>query len=119
MKSHNKSHNTIRSIKKIRQIVHPITKQELVDIVDIWIDASMKLSEKDLAKMERLLYLQTDVKNTKNIKEDNASMQPRRGDWRKVTDVTFPLTTHLGVYVEKNRRKNEGRRRQKEPEEIF
>ena len=119
MKSHNQSHNTIRSIKKIRQIVHPITKQELVDIVDIWIDASMKLSEKDLAKMERLLYLQTDVKNTKNIKEDNASMQPRRGDWRKVTDVTFPLTTHLGVNVEKNRRKNEGRRRQKKPEEIF
>ena len=50
MKSHNQSHNTIRSIKKIRQIVHPITRQELVDIVDIWIDASMKLSEKDLDK---------------------------------------------------------------------
>ena len=74
----------------------------------------MKLSQKDLVKMERLLYLQTDVKNTKNIKESNVSMQPRRGDWRKVTDVTYPLTTHLGVNVEKNRRKNEGRRQKTE-----
>ena len=116
MKSHNQSHNTIRSIKKIRQIVHPITRQELIDIVDIWIDASMKLSKKDLAKMERLLYLQTDVKNTKNIKESDGSMQTRHGDWRKVTDVTFPLTTHLGVNVSKNRRKNKSRRQ--ETEEI-
>jgi DSF synthase len=116
MKSHNQSHNTIRSIKKIRQIVHPITRQELVDIVDIWIDASMKLSKKDLAKMERLLYLQTDVKNTKNIRESAGLMQARHGDWRKVTGVTFPLTTHLGVNVSKNRRKNKSRRQ--ETEEI-
>jgi DSF synthase len=114
MKSHNQSHNTIRSIKKIRQIVHPITKQELVDIVDIWVDASMKLSEKDLAKMERLLFLQTDVKNTRSIKESDTSQQQRRGDWRKVTDATFPLTTHLGENIRENRRKNEGRRQKVE-----
>ena len=58
LKSHNQSHNTIRSIKKIRQIVHPVTRQSLIDIVDIWVEAAMDLSEKDLAKMGRLLYLQ-------------------------------------------------------------
>jgi hypothetical protein len=79
----------------------------------------MKLSKKDLAKMERLLYLQTDVKNTKNIKENDSSMQPRRGDWRKVNDVTFPLTTHLGVNVNKNRRKNKSRRVSIKKTKIF
>ncbi|MCK5396363.1 MAG: crotonase/enoyl-CoA hydratase family protein [Gammaproteobacteria bacterium] len=114
LNSHNQSHNTIRSMKKIRQIVHPITQQDLFEIVDIWMEASMKLSEKDLSKMERLLFLQTDTKNTKNIKESESSKSPRRGDWRKIKDVSFPLTTHLGESVHENRRKNDGRRQKTE-----
>jgi DSF synthase len=110
LKSHNRSHNTIRSIKKIRQIVHPITRQNLYDIVDIWIEAAMDLSEKDLSKMERLLHLQKDLKDSKKIKEHNNVLTPRRSDWRKITDATFPLTTHLGENVLHNRRKNDGRR---------
>ena len=113
LNSHNQSHNTIRSMKKIRQIVHPITQQDLFDIVDIWMEASMNLSKKDLSKMECLLYLQTDTKSTKNIKENDSTKLPRRGDWRKITDVSFPLITHLGENVSRNRRKNEGRRRNK------
>jgi len=108
--SHNQSHNTIRSIKKIRQLVHPITRQNLYDIVDIWVEAAMALSSKDLAKMERLLHLQKDMKNSKTIKEKNNVLTPRRGDWRKITDVSFPLITHLGENILHNRRKNEGRR---------
>jgi DSF synthase len=110
MKSHNQSHNTIRSIKKIRQIVHPITRKNLYDIVDIWVEAAMDLSEKDLAKMERLLHLQKDLKDSRSIKEKNTKLTPRRGDWRKIKDVSFPLLTHLGESVFHNRRKNESRR---------
>jgi len=112
MNSHNQSHNTIRSIKKIRQIVHPISRQHLYDIVDIWVDAAMNLSEKDLAKMERLLHLQSQLKDIKSIEENKTDLTPRRGDWRKVKDVSFPLLTHLGENVFKNRRKD-GRRRSK------
>lgn len=111
MKSHNQSHNTIRSIKKIRQIVHPITQQELFDIVDIWVEAAMQLSKKDLSKMERLLFLQTESKDSVTIKNNDESLTPRRGEWRKVKDVTFPLTTHLGENITRNRRKS-GTRRQ-------
>ena len=111
MNSHNQSHNTIRSIKKIRQIVHPITRQTLYDIVDIWIEAAMDLSLKDLSKMERLLHLQRDMKDSKTINEQNSALTPRRGDWRKITDVDFPLITHLGENIPHNRRKNDGRRR--------
>jgi DSF synthase len=111
LKSHNQSHNTIRSIKKIRQIVHPITRQNLYDIVDIWVQAAMGLSEKDLFKMDRLLQLQKDLKDSKTIKEQNTVLKPRRGDWRKISDVSFPLITHLGENVSRNRRKKESRRR--------
>ncbi len=110
LKSHNQSHNTIRAMKKIRQIVHPITRQNLYDIVDIWIEAAMDLTEKDLMKMERLLHLQKDLKDSKTIQQQNTELTPRRGDWRKIKDVDFPLVTHLGESVLKNRRKKDCRR---------
>jgi len=110
MNSHNQSHNTIRSIKKIRQIVHPITRQNLYEIVDIWVEAAMDLSEKDLSKMERLLHLQKNLKDSKTIKSENTALTARRGDWRKIKDASFPLITHLGESVLQNRRKSEGRR---------
>jgi len=111
LNSHNQSHNTIRAMKKIRQIVHPVTRKHLYDIVDIWIEAAMDLSEKDLSKMERLLHLQKDLKDSRTIQENKAELTPRRGDWRKIKDVTFPLVTHLGENVLENRRKSGGRRR--------
>lgn len=110
MRSHNQSHNTIRSIKKIRQIVHPITRQNLYDIVAIWVEAAMDLSEKDLFKMDRLIHLQKDLKDSKVIKDQNNVLTTRRGDWRKIKDVNFPLTTHLGENVSHNRRKKDSRR---------
>jgi DSF synthase len=110
LKSHNQSHNTIRSIKKIRQIVHPITRQSLVDIVDIWVEAAMDLSEKDLAKMGRLLYLQEIEKDSKVLKNQSFNTINRRADWRKINNMSFPLKTHLGEIVTHNRRKSDRRR---------
>ena len=110
LNSHNQSHNTIRAMKRIRQIVHPIEKQKMYDIVDIWVAAAMDLSAKDLAKLERLLLLQKDMKDSKSILQQNTKLTPRRGDWRKIKDVAFPLINHLGENVSRNRRKNEGRR---------
>ncbi len=113
LKSHNQSHNTIRSMKKIRQLVHPITQGTLYEIVDIWVDAAMNLSEKDLAKMERLLHLQRDLKDSETLKDKDANRTPRRGEWRKIKDASFPLITHLGEPVKRNRRKNKSRRKEK------
>jgi DSF synthase len=111
MNSHNRSHNTIRAMKKIRQIVHPITKQTFYDIVDIWVEAAMNISGKDLAKLDRLLQLQKDMKNSRVIRENNTEKMLRHGEWRKISDVEFPLTTHLGEAVAENRRKSDCRRR--------
>lgn len=112
LKSHNQSHNTIRSIKKIRQIVHPITQKELFDIADIWLEAAMQLSKKDLSKMERLLFLQTQSKASEELKNNNTALTPRGAEWRKVKNAKFPLSTHLGENITRNRRKNNGRRQE-------
>lgn len=117
LKSHNQSHNTIRAMKNIRQIVHPITKKELFDITDIWLDAAMNLSEKDLSKMERLLYLQSASKVTETIRKTDETLTPRRGEWRKVKDVSFPLITHLGESVMRNRRRSDTRRQDEKKKE--
>ncbi len=110
MKSHNQSHKTTRSMKRIRQIVHPITQESLYTIVDIWVDAAMDLREKDITKLDRLLQLQKATKCSKDIRESHAGLATRQGEWRKIMNVDFPLTTHLGENVPYNRRKNEGRR---------
>ena len=111
LNSHNRSHNTVQSMKKIRQIVHPITQESLIDIVDIWVDAAMGLSKKDLQKMDRLLHAQKNLNQVKPNVKLNISQLPRKGDWRKIEDISFPLKTHLGEDVQQNRRQKQCRRR--------
>ncbi|MCG6937130.1 MAG: crotonase/enoyl-CoA hydratase family protein [Gammaproteobacteria bacterium] len=111
LKSYILSSNTRRSIRKVRQIVHPITRQSLYEIVNIWLETAMDLGDKDLAKMERLLYLQKSFKDSKTIKENDISLTQRRSDWRKISNVDFPLTTHLGERIVEDRRKNNERRK--------
>ena len=110
IRTHNRSHNTISSLKKIRQIIDPVKQSQLTEIVNIWVDASMALDKKDLAKMERLLSLQKDTKNSRMIEENERGHIERRGDWRKIKDVSFPLVTHLGENILYNRRKTDSRR---------
>jgi len=109
LSSHNQSHNTIRAMKKIRQIVHPVTHESLSEIVDIWVDAALALSAKDLARLERLLQVQKDLKGYQIQSGKPAGKISRRGDWRKIEEIQFPLVTHLGENVTRNRRKRSRR----------
>ena len=110
IRTHNRSHNTISSLKKIRQIIDPVKQSQLTEIVNIWVDASMALDDRDLAKMERLLSLQKETKDSRIIEKTERRHIERRGDWRKIKDVSFPLVTHLGENILYNRRKTDSRR---------
>lgn len=46
------------ALQKARQRVNPVTYQELMDITDIWVDAALRLSEKDLKVMDRFVRTQ-------------------------------------------------------------
>ena len=53
-----RKHNAHRAIYRARRRIDPVTYEELRDIVDIWVDAAMNLSEQDLRKMMRLVTAQ-------------------------------------------------------------
>lgn len=50
--------NGIRAMLRTRQRVWPITRSELMDITEDWVNSAFTLTEKDLAYMERLVLLQ-------------------------------------------------------------
>lgn len=60
-----KYRNTCRYIKRIRERVNPVTHEELIDIANLWVDAAISLSEKDLKIMERIVKAQN--RRTANI----------------------------------------------------
>jgi len=52
-------YNTHQAVLQARHRVNPLTREELIDIVDVWVDAAMKLDESDLRRMARLVRAQT------------------------------------------------------------
>lgn len=65
IKKHAKSSNGRRALECVRREVEPIvTREELLRVVAIWADAALRLTERDLRLMERLVRAQnrnTDV----------------------------------------------------------
>ncbi len=51
--------NGMRAIYECRRHVWPISHQELTDIAVMWVDAALKIQEKDLRMMSRLLKAQS------------------------------------------------------------
>ncbi len=58
MKRYNRAHIGYEAIHKVRRTYHPISYDELMRIVTIWVDAAMQLNERDLRVMERIAKTQ-------------------------------------------------------------
>jgi DSF synthase len=50
--------NTLRTIRRACKRVDPVQKQELLEIVDIWVELAMQLSADDLRRMDCLARVQ-------------------------------------------------------------
>ena|SRR5262245_5449747 len=50
--------NGMQAVYRSRNIVHPITREELDQVAETWVDAAMRLEEKDLRMMKRLVNAQ-------------------------------------------------------------
>ncbi|CAH2599382.1 Crotonase/enoyl-CoA hydratase family protein [Rhodovastum atsumiense] len=50
--------NAFQAISHVRRRVNPVSLQELLDVVDIWVDAALNLEEADLRRMQRLVAAQ-------------------------------------------------------------
>jgi len=50
--------NGFQAIQRVRQRFNPVTYQELIDVTTIWVETALKLTEKDLKVMDRLVRSQ-------------------------------------------------------------
>jgi DSF synthase len=48
----------MNAIFRARQFVRPVTREELDGIVDLWVDAALRLGERELKMMSRLARAQ-------------------------------------------------------------
>jgi DSF synthase len=53
-----KRRNGMQAVMRARQFIHPITRAELDGIVGLWVDAALRLGERDLKMMGRLVRAQ-------------------------------------------------------------
>jgi len=58
IKQHNRSRNTRLALQKVRQRYQPVEYSELIDIIEIWVDTALKLGNRDLRMMDRLVRAQ-------------------------------------------------------------
>ena len=57
--SANRKVNSYQAIRKVRDICNVVPYKELLDITKIWVESALKLTDKDLRMMERLVMRQT------------------------------------------------------------
>ena len=58
IKKNHRSLNSFQAINRAKQRVNPLTINELYDITEIWVDAALRLDERNLKIMERLVRAQ-------------------------------------------------------------
>jgi DSF synthase len=58
IKKHAKAANGRRAVEAARREVTPLTYDELSRVLEIWVDAALRLTERDIRMMERLVRAQ-------------------------------------------------------------
>lgn len=59
VRRHRKARVTHQAVLAMRNRVHPVCKQELLDIAELWVDSAFSLSKRDLSAMSRLVKAQS------------------------------------------------------------
>ena len=58
VRKHAKSANGRRAVEQVRREIHPVSFEELMRVVTLWADTALRLTERDLRMMERLVRAQ-------------------------------------------------------------
>jgi DSF synthase len=67
IKKHSRNRSGRQAFEKAKNVVSEVTQTELVRVVEIWADTAMRLQERDLKVMDRLIKAQ--ARNTHSISE--------------------------------------------------
>ena len=58
MRRNERRGNALRGVYACRQVVNPVTREELDRVTDFWVDRALQLGEKDLKMMSRVVHSQ-------------------------------------------------------------
>lgn len=71
IRNNSKRANGMRAIYECRQHTHPVTYEELIKITEVWVDAALRLEEKDLKMIGRLVRAQLRQKEARETVQSN------------------------------------------------
>jgi DSF synthase len=75
IRKHAKNANGRRGFEQVRRDFDPLTREELWRIVEIWVDTAMRIDERDLRMMERLVRAQSRA-NTESSLPTEIMLEP-------------------------------------------
>jgi len=58
IRKHSKAANGRRAIEMVRREIEPVTRGELMRVVELWADAALRLTDRDLRMMDRIVRAQ-------------------------------------------------------------
>jgi DSF synthase len=75
IKKLDKSRNTRAAILKMRNMINPVSFEEMLNIGEVWVESAMSLSEKELKTMQRLVRSQDRMARLLCSSESKLKMQ--------------------------------------------
>lgn len=76
IRKHAKAANGRRGIEAVRQVITPVTREELSRVVSVWADAALRLTDRDMRMMERLVRAQNRTTDTDEVLPNAATVTP-------------------------------------------
>jgi DSF synthase len=61
IKRENRARNGFRAVRQVRDSKDPITYQELMQVLEVWVETALRLEQRDLRMMDRLVSRQAQV----------------------------------------------------------
>lgn len=107
MRQHQQLGNGHRALQQVRQRYHAMDYQELADITELWVETALRLEEKDLRLIDKLIKAQSSKIPGKNGTSLLRTHQDRR---LNIESSTFPLADWSGNVIMNDRRKSVDRR---------
>jgi DSF synthase len=87
--------NGIRAMLRARRKVVPVTRAELIEITDDWVESAFHLTDENLAYMERLVLLQN-RKSVKPLGSDSDAALSQESRSAVVVDFPVPVKETVG-----------------------
>ncbi|MDX1518692.1 MAG: crotonase/enoyl-CoA hydratase family protein, partial [Gammaproteobacteria bacterium] len=73
IRNNSKRRNTIKALRKVKELVSPVDYQQLREIGEIWVDSAFNISDRDLRTMGRLVRSQlrfSKLENKHQVEEE-------------------------------------------------